>query len=48
MTSAAEHERDRIRHARAQAEPGQHDDGEQQEDEELDLGHAMILPNVPV
>ena len=40
----AEHERDRIRHARAQAEPGQHDDGEQQEDEELDLGHAIIEP----
>ena len=38
----AEHQRDRIRHARAQAERGQHDHGEQQEDEELDLGHAII------
>ena len=40
ITSPPSTERDRIRHARAQAEPGQHDDGEQQEDEELDLGHA--------
>ena len=38
----AEHERDRIRDAAAQAEPRQHGDGEQQEDEQLDLGHGII------
>ena len=38
----ADHEHDRIGHAGAQAEPGQDDDGEQQEDEQLDLGHAII------
>ena len=44
----AEHQRDRVRHAGAQAEAGQHGDGEQQEDEQLDLGHGTIcLPNVP-
>ena len=44
----AEHQRDRVRHAGAQAEAGQHRDGEQQEDEQLDLGHGTIsLLNVP-
>ena len=44
----AEHQRDRVRHARAQAEARQDGDGEQQEDEQLDLGHGTIsLLNVP-
>ena len=43
----AEHERDRVGHAGAQPEARQDGDGEQQEDEELDVAHGIIYPPVP-